>query len=105
MRTGDGAIRYPVPWALSEETSFVAKVKDYRDGLENAELRVVQERGRGPFAIEFTQRVIARMAQGGPPALGLHLLLGEKAPIMAGNMLAMMKEGVLAPVELYTRAV
>jgi hypothetical protein len=49
--------------------------------------------------------MMARMAQGGPPALGLHLLLGEKAPIMAGNILAMMKEGVLEPVELYARAV
>jgi hypothetical protein len=48
---------------------------------------------------------MARMAQTGPPALGLHLLMGDKAPIMAGNMLAMMKEGVLEPVELYSRAV
>ena len=105
MRIGDGAIRYPVPWALSEETSFVGKVKDYRDALQNAGFRVAQERGRGPFAIEFTERARARMAQGGPPALGLHLLMGEKAPIMAGNMLAMMKEGVLEPMELHARAV
>jgi SAM-dependent methyltransferase len=105
VRTGDGPIRYPVPWALSEETSFVAKVKDYRDALQSAGFRVAQERGRTPFAIEFTERMMARMAQGGPPALGLHLLLGEKAPIMAGNILAMMKEGVLEPVELYARAV
>src|ERR1700736_3883330 len=105
VRTGDGPIRYPVPWALSEETSFVAKVKDYRDALQSAGFRVAQERGRRPFAIEFTERMMARMAQGGPPALGLHLLLGEKAPIMAGNILAMMKEGILEPVELYARAV
>jgi len=104
MRTGDGAIRYPVPWALSEETSFVGKVKDYHDALQNAGFRVTHERGRGPFAIEFTERVKARMEQDGPPALGLHLLMGEKAPIMAGNMLAMMKEGVLEPVELHARA-
>jgi SAM-dependent methyltransferase len=105
MRTGDGPIRYPVPWALSEDTSFVGKVKDYRDALQNAGFRVTQERGHGPFAIEFTARARARMAQSGPPALGLHLLMGEKAPIMAGNMLAMMKEGVLEPVELHARAV
>ena len=104
MRIGDGPIRYPVPWALSEETSFVVTVKDYRDDLQNAGFRIAQERGRGPFAIEFTERVMARMAQVGPPALGLHLLMGEKAPVMAGNMLAMMKEGVLEPVELYARA-
>src|SRR5215471_2528939 len=33
MRTGEGAIRYAVPWALTEETSFVARVSDYRDAL------------------------------------------------------------------------
>lgn len=104
-RTGDGPIRYPVPWALSEETSFVGTVKDYRDALQNAGFHLVEERGRAPFAIEFTERVMARMAQGGPPALGLHLLMGEKAPTMIRNVLAMMKEGILEPVELYARAV
>jgi SAM-dependent methyltransferase len=103
LRTGDGPICYPVPWALSEETSFVATVKDYRDALQSAGLRIAHERGRGPFAIEFTERIMARMAQGGPPALGLHLLTGEKTPIMVQNILAMMKEGVLEPVELHAR--
>jgi ubiquinone/menaquinone biosynthesis C-methylase UbiE len=105
LRTGDGPIRYPVPWALSEETSFVATAKDYRDALQTAGFQIAQQRGRGPFAIAFTERIIARMAQGGPPALGVHLLMGEKAPIMAANVLAMLKEGLLEPVELYARAV
>jgi ubiquinone/menaquinone biosynthesis C-methylase UbiE len=100
-----GAIKYPVPWASSEETNFVGTVKEYRDAVQDAGFRVEQERRRGPFAIEFTERMMARMAQGGPPALGLHLLMGEKAPIMIKNVLAMMKEGVLEPVELYARAV
>jgi ubiquinone/menaquinone biosynthesis C-methylase UbiE len=105
MRAAEGAIKYPVPWALSEETSFVGTVKDYRDALQNGGFRIAQERGRGPFGIAFTERMMARMAQGGPPALGLYLLMGEKTPIMIRNILAMMKEGVLEPVELYARAV
>ena len=48
---------------------------------------------------------MARMAQGGAPALGLHLLMGEKAPMMIRNILAMMKEGLLEPVEFHARAV
>jgi ubiquinone/menaquinone biosynthesis C-methylase UbiE len=105
MRAGDGPIRYPVPWALSEETSFVATVKEYRNALQNAGFNITQERGRGAFAIAFTERMMARMAQGGPPALGLHLLMGEKTPVIVGNILAAMKEGVLEPVELFARAV
>jgi len=105
VRAKEGAIQYPVPWALSEETSFVGTTKDYRNALQDAGFQIAQERGRAPFAIEFTERVMARMAQGGPPALGLHLLMGEKTPMMIKNILAMMKEGVLEPVELYARAV
>lgn len=105
LRIGDGAIRYPVPWALSEETSFVGTGKEYRHALQKAGFEIVRDRGRGAFGIEFTERMMARMAQGGPPALGLHLLMGEKTPIMVGNVLGTMKEGILEPVELYARAV
>ena len=108
-RTADelatGAIRYPVPWALSGETSFVGTREEYREALQKAGFEIVQERGRAAFGLEFTERVMARMAQGGPPALGLHLLMGEKTPIMIKNIMAMMKEGVLEPVELQARAV
>jgi ubiquinone/menaquinone biosynthesis C-methylase UbiE len=62
VRAAEGAIKYPVPWALSEETSFVGNVKDYRDALQNAGFHLAQERRRGPFAIEFTERMMARMA-------------------------------------------
>jgi hypothetical protein len=51
------------------------------------------------------QRMMARVAQGGPPALGLHLLKGEPTKVMLSNVHAMMQEGILAPVELFARAV
>jgi SAM-dependent methyltransferase len=105
LRVGDDAMRFPVPWALSAETSFVGTAKDYREALQKAGFEIAQERGRGPFGIAFTERVIARIAQGGPPALGLHLLMGEKTPMMIKNILTLMKEGVLEPVEIYARAV
>src|SRR5262249_38792434 len=105
MRIAEGPIRYPVPWALTEETSFVARVNDYRGTLAAAGFYVSGERRRGAFALEFTQRMMARVAQGGPPALGLHLLMGEPTKVMLGNVQAMIQDGVLAPVELFARAV
>ncbi len=105
LRAGSGEIAYPVPWALSEETSFVADLKSYRDALEKAGFRVERDRGRRAFGIDFTERMIARGAQGGQPALGLHLLMGDLASVMIKNVLTMMKQGVLEPVELYARAV
>jgi SAM-dependent methyltransferase len=105
VRTADGPIRYPVPWAIEEEMSFVAEPGTYRDALEGAGFRVERERRRSAFAIEFTQLAMARMAQNGPPVLGLQLLMGDKTRVMIANTLAMIQEGLLAPVELFARAV
>lgn len=104
VRTGDGAITYPVPWASSEETSFVVGKGSYREDLEKAGFRVERERVRTAFAIDFTEQAIARAAQNGQPALALHILMGNSAPIMIKNVLAMMKQGVLGPVEFFARA-
>jgi ubiquinone/menaquinone biosynthesis C-methylase UbiE len=105
MRTAEGPIRYPVPWALNEETSFVARVSEYRDALSAAGFEVAHERRRGAFALEFMQCMMARMAQGGPPALGLHLLMGEPTRLLLSNVQTMIQDGVLDPVELIARAV
>lgn len=105
MRTGEGSIRYPVPWALTAETSFVTRVNDYRDTLTAAGFHVTGERHRGAFSLEFTQRMMARVSQDGPPALGLHLLMGEPTKVLLGNVQAMIQEGILAPVEIFARAV
>lgn len=105
LRAGDAPMTYPVPWASSEDTSFVVDKGSYREALEKAGFRVEQERVRTAFAIEFTERAIARAAQNGQPALALHLLMGDLAPVMIKNVLAMMKQGRLEPVEFYARAV
>ena len=49
--------------------------------------------------------MIARMAQEGLPALGLHVVIGEKMPLMIKNVLALMKQGTLEPTEMLARAV
>jgi len=102
MRTAEVPIRYPVPWALTEETSFVSHVNDYRNTLAGAGFDVIRERGRGAFALE---RMMARVAQGGPPALGLHLLMGEPTKVMLRNVQSMIQEGILEPVELIAHVI
>ena len=102
---GNEALQYPVPWASTRETSFVGTVNDYRVALQNAGFQIAQQRGRREFAIEFMERAMARMAQNGPPVLGLQILIGDKTPAMMKGMLGMMKSGALQPVELYVRAV
>jgi ubiquinone/menaquinone biosynthesis C-methylase UbiE len=105
VRTGvNGTLRYPVPWALNQETSFVSEIKDYREALESAGFRIAQLRNRREFAIDFMKKSMSRMGPSGPPVLGIQLLMGDKAQEMLKNVLLLMEENVLEPVELYAQA-
>jgi MPBQ/MSBQ methyltransferase len=104
VRTGDGPLQFPLPWSAMEETSFVVDLPGYRAALQEAGFRIDRERDRLGFAIEFTENMMARMAQSGPPVMGLYLLMGEKTPLLVKNVLTMMKSGVISPVEIFARA-
>jgi hypothetical protein len=43
------------------------------------------------------------MAAGGPPPLGLHILMGRNAPDKMRNMIANIATGPIAPVEMFAR--
>jgi SAM-dependent methyltransferase len=101
VRTGDAALKFPLPWAASSQTSFVVRVEDYRQALEAAGLRTEHERGRRPFAVEFIERRNAAIASAGSaPVLGVQLLMGEQAPFMMKNVNEAIMKGNLEPVEL-----
>ena len=104
MKVGEGELAFPVPWAATEETSALAAPADYRAALEAAGFTVAAERNRRDFAIEFFAALRARTAAaGGPPPLGLHILMGESAPQKIANMVENVGAGVIAPVELIAR--
>jgi len=44
-----------------------------------------------------------KAAEGGPPLLGLHILMGKSAPRKVANILVNLKAGLIAPVELVSR--
>jgi len=104
MRIGDGDLVYPVPWATTAETSFVARPEQYRQALLAAGFTVLAERNRLEFAIAFFEQLRARTsAASGPPPLGLHILMGSSAAPKVQNMIANVAGGRLAPVELIAR--
>ena len=100
MRAGEGALRFPLPWAVSEEASFVAEPSRYRSALEAAGFEVEKEQSHQKSSIEFTQRMAAKTRDSGPPALGLHILMGEKTPMVLKNVLDGMVEGVFEVMEM-----
>jgi ubiquinone/menaquinone biosynthesis C-methylase UbiE len=100
MGNGNEAIEFPVPWAATPATSFVVSVGDYRRALEQAGFRIEHQRSRRQFAIEFMQKMAARAAAATGPVLGIHLLMGEQAPLMLKNVNTAIASGALDPVEL-----
>lgn len=105
MRTGEDALVFPLPWATTPEGSFVAPPEDYEAAARAAGFTVAATRVRRDFALEFFAAMRARMTgPDGPPALGLHLLLGPTAGEKVANMVANITEGRVAPVELILRA-
>jgi len=99
MRTSDGTPTFPLPWAQTPETSFLARVDDYRRDLQAAGFRIDHQRDRRQFALEFLQRRMAQSASG-PLVLGIHVLMGEQAPLMLTNVNMAIASGGLTPVEL-----
>jgi len=104
MRESDGELTYPVPWASTAGTSFVATAADYRRLLAAAGFEVLRERSRRAFAMEFFGQMRARAAQGGPPPLGLHILMGASAAEKVANMIGNLERGLIAPTEMVCRA-
>jgi SAM-dependent methyltransferase len=100
MRTGGGPLTFPVPWAGRADDSFVASPGAYRDALEEAGFTVLQERDRRGFALDFFEHLQAAAGAGGPPPLGLHILMGDDAATKVRNMIENISEGRVAPVEL-----
>lgn len=103
MRTGDGNLAYPVPWAASPDTSWVATPDSYKAALEQAGFRIVAELDRREFALDYFRTVReTNKAQGGPPPLGLHTLMQHSTAEKTGNLVANITNGLVAPVELIT---
>ncbi|MDA1072048.1 MAG: methyltransferase domain-containing protein [Proteobacteria bacterium] len=79
---GAGAFVFPVPWAASRETSWLATPETTRSLLDAAGFAIVHEEDRHAPAMASLARMAARS---GPQRPGLHLLIGEGyAERMAG---------------------
>lgn len=103
MRTGNGELALPVPWASSPEMNFISDVESYRNLLEAASFKVVGERSRLDYAIDFFNQMRARAAQ--RSALGIHLLMGADFAQKTANMIRNIERGLIAPIELICRAI
>jgi SAM-dependent methyltransferase len=104
MRMNDESLTFPVPWATVAETSWVASPAEYRHALTAAGFEIFSERNRRDFALDFFEQLRAKMAgTGGPPPLGLHILMGASASAKIQNVIENIARNRVAPVELIAR--
>jgi ubiquinone/menaquinone biosynthesis C-methylase UbiE len=104
MHAGDGDLPYPMPWALTIETSFVETPETYRRLLSAAGFKVEAEENRRTFVHDRAREMKAKVEKDGMPALNQHALLGPTARERLGNVMATLERNVIAPIEMIARA-
>lgn len=104
MKSTGGEIVYPVPWAETADTSFLASLDDMQTLLGDAGFEVFEVEDRTDFARDFFKKATAAAADSGaPPVLGLNLLMGDSAPLKFKNMLDNILAGRIAVVQMLAR--
>lgn len=104
MRSAEGELSFPVPWASGAETSFVVDAATYKGLLQAEGFEVVQERDRRDFALDTFQQLRAKAAAG-PSPLGLHIVMGTNAATKVRNMIANVTSRLITPTEIICRVV
>jgi ubiquinone/menaquinone biosynthesis C-methylase UbiE len=101
MKTNDEDLVYPVPWASTSETSWLASPEGYRAAFEGNGFTVLEENNRREFAMEFFKKMkAAGDAADGPPPLGLHVLMQQSTAEKIPNMIANLAANRISPVEM-----
>ena len=99
-----GPVLFPVPWARRSEMSFLVDAADMRRALSRAGFTEVSwedktESGREWFA---AQRA-GSSGSAGPPALGIHVVMGPEFSSMAANVGRNLEEGRIRLVQTIVR--
>ena len=94
---------YPAPWAASVETSFLSTPEATRAEIAAAGLELVSLRDTTPDLLAFYAEQRERLRREGPPALGVHVLMGERIKAYQRNVARSVEEGRLAAVEAIAR--
>src|SRR5262249_2791622 len=104
MRVGEGELPYPMPWAVTPETSFVETPEAYERLLTEAGFRIASKRSQEELTLKLLAEMRAKAAASGPPPLGLHVIMGPAAKERLANVFASVENGLVAPIEIIAEA-
>jgi len=96
MKTNDEPLDFPVPWAQTQESSYLVSPEKMHDYLTAAGFENIITDDRSEFAMAYFDQRIASADK--PPALGPHLVLGDTVREKFGNIKTNMIKGRIAPI-------
>lgn len=100
MRTADGELPYPLPWAEDARSSFVATPDEYADALRSAGFTILGTDDRSAQ----TSGPPGPPLSSGPAGLTPAAVFGPRFVERIGNNLAAARAGLLAPVLMLAEA-
>ncbi|VAV98957.1 probable sterol methyltransferase [hydrothermal vent metagenome] len=96
MKTNDEPLDFPVPWAETQDSSYLVSPEQMQDYLTAAGFENIITDDRSKFAMAYFDQRIA--SADNPPALGPHLVMGDTVREKFGNIKGNMIKGRIAPV-------
>ncbi len=102
-RGKDGAFRYPVPWAETPATSFLATPEEMRAQLQDTGFEIVVFHDTTAETLPATIRNRERLEREGLGPLGTHLIMGERLLEMQINSARNQEEGLGRTIEALVR--
>ncbi|CAN5142585.1 class I SAM-dependent methyltransferase [soil metagenome] len=104
MRTGEAELPYPMPWAMTPETSFVETPDTYKRLLTAAGFTIESETNRRDMVLELAAQMREDVARNGAPPVSLSLLMGPSGRERLANVMSTLQAGTIAPVQIIARA-
>jgi SAM-dependent methyltransferase len=98
-----GPPHYPLPWAATEATSFLATPAETRAAIEAAGFEILAFHDLTAKVQAFNDEMRARAKAGAPPRLGMAVLVGEAMAERQRNSARGIAEGTLIAIEILAR--
>jgi len=105
MRTAEGDLPFPLPWADTAATSFVESAETYRRLLAAAGFAIETEQNRRELVVKLGREMRENAAKYGPPPLSSQVLMGPSMKERLANVAAALERAIIAPIEMIARAV
>jgi ubiquinone/menaquinone biosynthesis C-methylase UbiE len=89
----ESGLHVPVPWAGEASISHLVRPDELRSLLERLGFTTVRWEDTTEASIGFFDEALGRIERDGPPALGLHQLMGESTAEKFGNVRRNLADG------------